>query len=188
MSTYYTSLTFNALQKETGCGTNRYPIRKNTKAAEDLLRDCSIVLSDHGIEVILLFGSLLGYYRSNSLIPHDVDMDIGIIGEGNLHKVHNLINNGSFFKKNILAIKDREFSLYRDNFYVDIYPFITTDNVKYISRLGYPQYYLTNDDLPLQKIKFLDINLSTVRDIEKYLTSRYGENWTEPKENHGAKF
>lgn len=183
----YTKETFIELQKRTGAGTNRFCLKMDIQKAKDLLCDCSQVLIDNKVNPMLLFGSLLGYYRDNDLIPHDVDMDIGVLDSNNIKKIYDLIEQGCFKKYGILAIKDREFSLFRDGFYVDIYCFIK-EGSRYLSTLGYPLYFLEEKNFPLQKINFLNVEFSTVRDINEYLVDRYGSDWKTPKENHGSKF
>jgi predicted nucleotidyltransferase len=185
--TTYTKETFVELQRRTGSGTDRFPLSRDIQAAKNLLRDCAQILISNKIETILLFGSLLGYFRDNDLIPHDVDMDIGVLNSNNIKKIRELIEKGRFKEKGILAIKGREFSLFRDGFYVDFYCF-KKEGSKYFSTLGYPVYFLEEKNFPLQKINFLGMEFSTVSNINEYIVDRYGTDWKKPKKNHGSKF
>lgn len=158
----------------------------NIQLAENLLKDCFDVLISVDLRPLLIFGSLLGCYRENGLINHDLDMDIGVIGKDEMVKIKDAIDSGKFSKKGIMAIPKRCFSLVRDGFYIDIYPFLQEGD-HYVSQLGYPHYKLHQEDFPLQTIDFLDRKFYTIKDIEKYLIKRYGKNWTTPIANKGAK-
>lgn len=154
--------------------------------AKNLLLDIKSILEENGVEFILVFGTLLGAYRDKSFIKHDTDIDIGVIGENNVEKIKQILINGDFLKKEIKLIYGREFSLCRDNIYVDIYPFIK-DGDGYRSKLGWQvNYRLSDEDFPFKKIEFLGEDFLTVNDIEKYLTHRYGEDWETPIANKHA--
>lgn len=156
-------------------------LSKDMCAAERLLIDCSRILQEHDLKPMLAFGSLLGAYRDESLIPHDLDVDLAIIDPDAENIIQNLIDTGVFAEKGILAIKNRQFSLTRDKIYIDFYPFTVYNNKTYYSKLGYPKYILKDKDLPLQQFIFLDDEFYAPNNIEEYLVERYGKDWKTPK-------
>lgn len=168
---------FHSYNKENGL---------NFSHAKNLLLDVKEILDKNNIDFILVFGTLLGAYRENNFIEHDTDIDIGIVGENDIEKIKKILLSGGFLDKGIKLIYGREFSLCRDNIYIDIYPFIK-DGDGYRSKLGWQvNYRLSEEDFPFQKINFLGENFLTVNEIEKYLIHRYGSDWKQPIKNKHA--
>jgi hypothetical protein len=178
MTYKYTDKTFKEL--ESSDFVKRLDV--NITEAEILLCDVFDVLSEKNIKPILVFGTLLGCYRGDGLIPHDHDMDIGIINEDQYFAVKDLIESDRFSIKGIQQIKDREFSLYRNGFYLDIYPFLSYNGF-YVSKLGFPHYRLEQKNFPFRLISFLDREFLTVLNVDQYLEERYGKDWNIPNEN-----
>lgn len=54
----------------------RYVFRKN---AYSVLNHFAQACNNHGVKFWLEFGTLLGAYRENGFIPHDFDLDIGVM-------------------------------------------------------------------------------------------------------------
>ena len=153
----------------------------NQDDAKSLLLDVKEVFDKNGMEFFLVFGTLLGAYRENNFIKHDTDIDIAVIGDGAEDAIDELIKNGRFSDKNIKSFKNRNFSLFRDNILLDIYPFVENEG-GYRSKLGWKNNYrLSMDYFPLVDIEFLGENFKTVNNIEKYLESKYGKDWRIPK-------
>ena len=66
--------------------------------AEQELKDVNRILRDAGLAAMLISGSLLGCIRENKILPHDKDVDMGIIGWENQYKLMDVLSaSGEFF-------------------------------------------------------------------------------------------
>jgi len=144
----------------------------------------------HGIdiEVILIYGTLLGYYRENNFINGDDDVDI-LVSRDDFNRLKDIafttnltiknINVVRIFYTNTNIISDNILQFYYKGegpFDVCAYDFYE-DNVliKEDSLL-----YQTSDFFPLKKIFFRGFSVNIPYNIEKLLEITYGENWKVP--------
>lgn len=136
------------------------------------------------IDIILIYGTLLGAIREKDLIEHDDDVDL-IIPE---HKKDIFINALHEFRTNgyeLIRNEGNLFSLEKDGQYIDIYIFIAMNNV-----LG-DKYWLCNNLRISHEIlnKTIDYELfgktfKIPENWEQYLIEEYGSDWRTPKINY----
>jgi hypothetical protein len=68
------------------------------QAAERTLKLVNSALRDRGLKPFLMSGTLLGYLRNGNILPHDKDVDIGIIGWENQFEVAQVLADlGHFY-------------------------------------------------------------------------------------------
>lgn len=69
----------------------------NTTLAEKSLKNINSLLKEKDLKPFLISGTLLGYVRNGKLLPHDKDIDIGVVGWENQFSVAEaLINSGQY--------------------------------------------------------------------------------------------
>jgi phosphorylcholine metabolism protein LicD len=139
----------------------------------ELLKNCNI-------QLILFYGSLLGYYRDNNFIDGDDDIDV-IISNNDYdillrYLYTNMDSNIKFGIKNGNIIQ-----LYYNNIGpFDIYKFINYDDnilIKQDGNLLFNKQHI----FPLKKILFNNFNIFIPNNSEKIILDTYGSNWKIPQ-------
>ena len=148
------------------------------------------------------FGTLLGFYRENDFINHDLDMDFGIIindYDDFLEKEKYLIKKGfsrtkEFYYKNRLVELSYsykglnvDFIVYRRK--VDV---IESDTIFFMTNaLGKPtRYEVYNYSLPFSELEehdFKAVEIKVPNNAREYLSKLYGEDFEVPNTNYNWK-
>ena len=148
------------------------------------------------------FGTLLGYYRENDFISHDLDMDFGVqvssLEEFEVIEKY-LINNGFnrtkefYFNKNLVELSysykglNVDFIIYNkenDRVFSDTIFFMT-------NALGNPtRYEVYHYEIPFSGLKECDFKGMKVKvpdNTQEYLRTLYGEDFETPNTNYNWK-
>lgn len=148
------------------------------------------------------FGTLLGFYRENDFINHDLDMDFGIIindYDDFLEKEKYLIKKGfsrtkEFYYKNRLVELSYgykglnvDFIVYRRK--ADV---IESDTIFFMTNaLGKPtRYEVYNYSLPFSELEehnFKAVEIKVPNNAREYLSKLYGEDFEVPNTNYNWK-
>ncbi len=184
--------TFNQLVNNTDEEKIDYPFnlrlarrdsnRINLGISSENLVIANRVFKKHGVDMWLMFGTLLGAVRDGFLIPHDSDTDVGIFRKDTLaaaEAMKELVREYGFkFIRNVTL--DNTISLMRFDEYIDFHPF--TEQAIWYLLLTDPgivvfKDYQLND---LDTIFFLGENFYVPRHYESDLEIWYGLDWRTP--------
>ena len=148
------------------------------------------------------FGTLLGYYRENDFISHDLDMDFGVqvssFEEFEVIEKH-LINNGFnrtkefYFNKNLVELSysykglNVDFIIYnKEN------DRVSSDTIFFMTNaLGNPtRYEVYHYEIPFSGLKecdFKGMKVKVPNNTQEYLRTLYGEDFETPNTNYNWK-
>ena len=148
------------------------------------------------------FGTLLGYYRENDFISHDLDMDFGIqVSSLEEFEVieEQLINNGFnrtkefYFNKNLVELSysykglNVDFIIYKKED-----DKVSSDTIFFMTNaLGNPtRYEVYHYEIPFSGLKgcyFKGIKVKVPENTQEYLRTLYGEDFETPNTNYNWK-
>ena len=148
------------------------------------------------------FGTLLGYYRENDFISHDLDMDFGIqVSSLEEFEVieEQLINNGFnrtkefYFNKNLVELSysykglNVDFIIYKKED-----DKVSSDTIFFMTNaLGNPtRYEVYHYEIPFSGLKecdFKGMKVKVPENTQEYLRTLYGEDFETPNTNYNWK-
>jgi hypothetical protein len=154
-------------------------------AAERTLKIVNSALRDRGLKPFLMSGTLLGYLRNGKILPHDKDVDIGIIGWENQFEVAQVLTELGHFHMDYERLRGRKTFLFnpkdiKNLMAIDIFFF--HDEGDYFLhgidfQLGYTQNYKFSK-FGLREVLFLDEPFFIPDHPELNMEENYG-NWLE---------
>lgn len=151
----------------------------------DVLKKGCEILKKMNIDFCVSYGTLLGIYRDNSLIPHDSDIDIEIVHPVNVKKIEEeFVKNGFKVCAKVTAlgkVQQLAFSTVDEVvFDISFYEKIGSD----VYCFHDPQLYFKLPAVFYEKFLPYDFNGYTVftpNTPENWLEFIYGKNWKTPK-------
>ena len=144
-------------------------------AAADFLEAADIRYS-------LCFGTLLGAYRDGDIIPHDTDIDVAILGAGEVRKFNEAVARGDLLKYGFQKDRNTAAAIYGD-IYADFYPFEDGSDAE---GYGWDKYRVGPELLPLGEIEMRGRVFPCYNNVEQYLVRRYGPKWKTPIQDKHA--
>ncbi len=166
----------------------------NPSIAIKLLAELTELLKEIQINSWLTDGTLLGWYREQNFIGHDKDMDIGVhISEYKESLIPHLTKNNWEVIRVLGTIQQGlELSLKKNGHKIDIFFFYEDgnqvwhaawqgqkiDGKRYRRMIKY-----SYEKFNLKEIEFLNHTFSAPDNPEKYIITKYGENWRTPIKN-----
>ena len=151
------------------------------------LGDLSYIMQDHGIRLIVLFGTALGATRGENLIEYDTDIDTGILS----HDVPKL-------KGALSDIKEAGFDLIRSKHPDDLLTFMRNDEyidigiLRLFTKYGKEYIGYQNHEIPkrfflnLEKVKIGQNEYLAPSPVQEYLNLTYGSDWRKERRNEPA--
>ena len=157
------------------------------KAFKDLIQ----ALHNEKLEPFLISGTLLGWVRNRNLLPHDKDIDIGLISSGDHSTVRKaLINSKNFsFDERVLdnpnayllQLKHKETKTHADIFFFHEKEDCYIHGID--SLFGYTQNFRFSK-FKTSTVEFLDENVKIPDDYDLFLRENYGDQWKIPDKNY----
>jgi len=156
------------------------------------LRNISSIFDKSGLDYKIIFGTLLGIYRSGTLIPHDTDVDIAL-------RLNDAIE---FIPKIIDELIECGFMICRYSPSVLLSLWFGDENGDYIDLYlfrngeigGRPQYLCSQWSIPkpyydIDNVVECDgVMYKTIGSVELFLSAYYGKDWETPiKKLHASK-
>ena len=158
----------------------------NTQAAEQTLITINNLLKNKGLKPFIMSGTLLGYQRDRALLPHDKDIDFGIIGWENQFTIAQALIETGFFKFDLTQLTGKNrflISAYdlRNGMAVDFFMFHDQGD-HYLHGIDFDIAITQNfkfSKFDLLEIDFLGDRFYAPSNIEKNLRENYGD-WEKP--------
>lgn len=161
------------------------------------------ILKQAKIPYWLNYGTLLGVYRDNDFIPHDYDIDAGLMMEyhekvkslllaNGFNQVFEAHMGGSWDNPDIVEYRFEHKGACIDfNYYttkgdgkVNTYDFVSIKDIDYSAKMGERQPILvegvTSPLSGLREIEFKGRKFSIPSNTEDYLIANYGPSWRVP--------
>ncbi|MHC4690210.1 MAG: LicD family protein [Planctomycetota bacterium] len=150
------------------------------KHAQDVMVEFYKYMSEY-ITLFPMFGTLLGIIRSDSLIPHDNDIDFGYLKSEEDELIKALDNLHG--KYGFVIVRNQFNNLYsvaHDTVLIDLYEYEENGPV---FMQGHREFYnlYSHEVLPFKTITFHDTEMKCIQDPIAYFERYYGKDWRTPK-------
>lgn len=162
----------------------------NIGQAIDTLKTVNAALQAKGLQPFLMSGTLLGYERNRSLLPHDKDLDMGLIGwEHQFTVMQTLLELGHFdvdlseltgHKRYLISAVDL-----RNGIAVDFFLFHDAGD-HFRHGIDFDYGFTENfkfSKFELNQVDFLGEQFFVPSDIDRNLSENYGD-WRTPEKNY----
>jgi hypothetical protein len=158
----------------------------DVSAARETLVSVNKILKEKGLKPFIISGTLLGYARSQEILPHDKDIDFGIIGWENQFAVAQALITSGHFKFDLAQLTGKNRYLIsghdlKTGIAVDFFLFHeNTDH--YIHGIDFDVGFTQNykfSKFELAEVNFLGDTFYVPNDIDKNLSENYGD-WKTP--------
>ena len=154
--------------------------------AGQALAELSEILEKIGNQMFLVSGTLLGYARNGSVLPHDKDIDVGIFGwESQFDIIDAIVKTGRFkiFPRYLNGQRTHQLPVYHleTRMTIDMFIFHKEGN-KFISGVNPPWGYLQRfafSPFLLKEVEFLGVKTHVPANFDRHLTENFG-NWRMP--------
>jgi hypothetical protein len=173
---------------ETSEKESKYQVREfDTSAAALTLTTVNKALRSHGLQPFLISGSLLGCMRDGHIMPHDKDLDMGLIGWESQFDLAQAILGLGCFDINLKRLKGEQLFLIsaidqRTNIAVDFFMFHDKGD-HYLHGIDY-QYGFTQNfrfsKFELIETEFLGEPFYIPNEWSRMLSENYGQ-WQTPE-------
>jgi hypothetical protein len=158
----------------------------NRETYEKNLLDFKLILDKYNVRFCLAFGTLLGAIRGDGFIEGDTDTDLLVAEEEN-ERLSEAICSQEFRDagfKVIRTIYDELITVSRNDAYIDVSVFSKkpdSDDLTTLNRHTIKEYMVRE----AQKITFLGQEFLIPKDVESYLTDKYGD-WKTKSGRHAT--
>jgi hypothetical protein len=156
------------------------------EAAADTLRFVNAALRKKGLRPFLMSGTLLGYLRDGRIMPHDKDVDIGIIGWEHQYDVAQALADTGRFRIDFFELKGNRTFLFapkdvHNQIAIDIF-FYHDKGDHFLHGINFNIGYLQNfrfSKFNLKEIEFLGEKFWIPDNSAQNLSENYGD-WQTP--------
>lgn len=155
-------------------------------AAEDTLVAVNRLLRAKGLKPFLMSGTLLGYARHGGILPHDKDVDLGLIGWEHQFTVAEALLDAGYFRLDLSQLSGHNRFLMsvhdmRNGMAVDFFLFHDKGD-HFLHGIDFDMGFTQNfrfSKFELQEVDFLDDRFYAPADIDRNLSENYGD-WRTP--------
>jgi len=155
-------------------------------AAEDTLVAVNRLLRAKGLQPFLMSGTLLGYARHGGLLPHDKDIDLGLIGWEHQFTVAEALLEAGYFRLDLSQLSGQNRFLMsahdlRNGMAVDFFMFHDKGD-HFLHGIDFDMGFTQNfqfSKFDLDEVNFLGDNFYVPSDIDRNLSENYGD-WRIP--------
>jgi hypothetical protein len=155
-------------------------------AAEDTLVAVNRLLRAKGLQPFLMSGTLLGHARHGGLLPHDKDVDLGLIGWEHQFTVAEALLEAGYFRLDLAQLSGQNCFLMsahdlRNGMAVDFFMFHDKGNY-FLHGIDFDMGFTQNfrfSKFEVQEVEFLDERFYVPADIDRNLSENYGD-WRTP--------
>ena len=158
----------------------------DSELAKQMLKEAKEVMDQLGVSFFLRQGTCLGAIRDEAFIPWDDDIDLGcVIGlngftEDLIEPVLNGFRDQGYFVNAESNDRWVAAGMIKSSLRIDLTFFrIIRDNIFHFPWIWMPARLFAN----LKEIEFMGDNYLVPNPPEEYLRTKYGPNWTAPKES-----
>ena len=141
-------------------------------------------MTNKDIKMWPMFGTLLGIFRGDDLIPHDGDLDFGYLAEQQtdfliaLESLHN--DNGYSVVRNHGYDL---FSVHKDSVLIDLYRYDANKEKKILLQGPRGAYNILFDEaFPFGSISFRGRELNCIHNPKAFFERYYGHDWHTPRD------
>jgi LicD family len=155
-------------------------------AAEDTLVAVNRLLRAKGLKPFLMSGTLLGYARHGGILPHDKDVDLGLIGWEHQFTVAEALLEAGYFRLDLAQLSGHNRFLMsahdlRNGMAVDFFMFHDKGD-HFLHGIDFDLGFTQNfrfSQFELQEVEFLGEPFYVPADIDRNLTENYAD-WRTP--------
>lgn len=159
-------------------------------AAEDTLVAVNRLLRAKGLKPFLMSGTLLGYARHGGLLPHDKDVDLGLIGWEHQFTVAEALLEAGHFRLDLAQLSGHHRYLMsahdlRNGMAVDFFLFHDKGD-HFLHGIDFDMGFTQNfrfSKFDLDEVEFLDERFYVPSDIDRNLSENYGD-WRTPASSY----
>lgn len=164
--------------------TGAYPF--DVMAAEETLLTVNHLLRAKGLKPFLMSGTLLGYARDGGLLPHDKDIDLGIIGWEDQFTVAEALLEAGHFQFDLAQLAGKSRFLIsahdmRNGMAIDFFMFHDKGD-HYLHGIDFDMGFTQNfrfSKFGLKEVEFLGVPFCIPDNLDQNLTENYGD-WRTP--------
>ncbi len=149
----------------------------------EALLDVTGVLNQLGIDSWMTDGTLLGYVREHDFLPHDHDIDIGLLAEDwNALIIPSILRAGFELIREYGEVDSGlEYTFKRNSVFLDLCFFYKkSDRMLYCCHFKSIQLEYVFPIFGIKEIEFHGHHFNIPDKPEQYLSVQYGKNWQTP--------
>ena len=181
---YFNELSFHP-HLDIRYGKTNIPLQYKNIEFKYLLRELSKLFMKNNIKLIIMHGSLIGWYFNREMLPWDDDIDICVLEDSisKLFELHGHETENYMFEVNpnsknrspsdIKNVIDARLISKKSGIFIDI-TFLTKSTKKGYINCKSPHYYKISDILPLSETIFEDCFVYVPSNYKNCLLQEYG--------------